>query len=580
MAIFDTGLISRIQQANDIVDVVGEHISLKRNGREMLGLCPFHDDHRPSFNVNPSKQIFKCFACGAGGDVVKFIQMRENLSFPQALQRLADRAGIKIEPLHPRTSHEPRVTSDETDPNELARVNAWAAKYFAANLANPEKGKEAREYLAGRKLSNESVKKWQIGLACGSDSDLLASARRSKIPDKLLSAAGLVVGSGLSLNDKFVHRLMFTITDVTGRVIGFGGRIMAGEGAKYINSPATALFDKSNALFGLENARHKIVSSDTAVVVEGYTDCIMAHQFGTANVVATLGTSFTAGHARILRRYAKKVVLLFDSDTAGKEAANRALAVALGSRIDIALASVPEGKDPCDFLLAQGKEPFEKLIENATDVFEFKWKRLIANLGSEPTIAGKKQVVDEYLEAIAIAAGAGNLSPVEKGLIINRLSGIMLMDARELNAELNRRIGRIKTASSYSSQASSIDLGEGLLASAQREILEVLLAEPKLFKYVKNEVTPKDFDVPALQNIAEAVFGAIGVKPEATVQEICAAVEEPQTAGLIINLEDQGVKKGNFKKRLDDALAAFKNEKQQINGSILKPRQNPRGLGL
>lgn len=577
MPSFDAGLISRIQQANDIVDVVGEHVALKRKGREMLGLCPFHDDHRPSFNVNPGKQIFKCFACGAGGNVIQFVQMRENLSFPQALQRLAERAGIKVEPLRTQDSR-PRA-QDETDPNELARVNNWAAKYFAANLAHSEKGKDAREYLTKRGISEESVKKWRIGLADGSGSDLLASARRAKIPDKLLAAAGLVTGSGLSLNDKFVNRLMFTITDVTGRVIGFGGRILTGEGAKYINSPATVLFDKSNALFGLEQARHQIDSSETAVVVEGYTDCIMAHQFGTANVIATLGTSFTAGHARILRRYAKKVVLLFDSDVAGIEAANRALGVALGSRIDIALASVPQGKDPCDFLLAQGKDAFERVIENATDVFEFKWTRLSNDLGSEQTLAGKKQAIDEYLDAVATAAGAGNLSPVEKGLIINRLSHIMAMDAKDINTELVRRMGRARTASAYTN-ITALDLGEGLSANAQREIIEVLLAEPKLFKYIKNEVTPQNFDVPVLQKIAEAVFRTIAANPEATVQETCAAVEEPQIAGLIVNLEDDGVKKGNFKKRLDDALAALKYEQQRVNRPILKPCQNPRGLGL
>jgi len=578
MPSFDAGLISRIQQANDIVDVVGEHVALKRKGREMLGLCPFHDDHRPSFNVNPGKQIFKCFACGAGGNVIQFIQMRENLSFPQALQRLAERAGIKID-TRPKTQDLRPQTQDEADPNELARVNNWAAKYFMANLAHPEKGKDAREYIAKRGLTDESVKKWRIGLADGSGGDLLTSARRAKIPEKLLAAAGLVVGSGLSLNDKFVNRLMFTITDVTGRVIGFGGRTLTGESAKYINSPTTILFDKSNALFGLEHARHQIASSETAVIVEGYTDCIMAHQFGTANVVATLGTSFTAGHARILRRYAKKVVLLFDSDVAGIEAANRALGVALGSRIDIALANVPEGKDPCDFLLAQGKEAFERVIENATDVFEFKWTRLSNDLGREQTLAGKKQAIDEYLDAIATAAGAGNLSPVEKGLIINRLSRIMAIDAKDVNAELTRRMGRSKTASAYTNTAAP-ELGEGLSANAQREIIEVLLAEPKLFKYVKDEVTLQNFDIPVLQKIAEAVFRTIGVNPEATVQEICAAVEEPQIAGLIINLEDDGVKKGNFKQRLDDALAALKYEQQRINRPTLKPCQNPRGLGI
>ena len=570
MPTFDTGLISRIQQANDIVDVIGEHLALKRKGREMLGLCPFHEDHRPSFNVNPTKQIFKCFACGAGGDVIKFIQMRENLTFPQALQRLADRAGIKVEQLRPRyTQDAGRTTQDETDPNDIARANAWAAKYFAANLAHPEKGKDVRKYVAERQLSDESVKNWQIGLALGADNDLLTAARQKKIPDKLLLAAGLVVGAGSSLSDKFVNRLMFTIADATGKIIAFGGRTLSGEGAKYINSPTTAIFDKSNSLFGLNHARHQMVSSDTAVVVEGYTDCIMAHQFGVSNVVATLGTSFTIGHARILRRYAKKVVLLFDSDTAGLEAANRALGVALGSHIDIAIASVPQGKDPCDFLLAQGKEPFAKIIDNATDVFAFKWARLNANLGSQPTLAGKKQAVDEYLDAIATAITAGNVSAIERGLIVNNLSRVMSLDAKEIHSELNRRSSRARTASSYTGAADDshtpLDLGEGLSANAQREILEVLLAHPSMFDDIKDKISPQNFDVPALERVAQAVFGTLSQKTRASIQTICSAVEDPQLAGLMTTLEHEGAEKGNFTKRLADALAALEHVEQRKN---------------
>jgi DNA primase len=592
MPTFDTTLISRIQQANDIVDVIGEHLSLKRKGREMVGLCPFHEDHRPSFNVNPTKQIFKCFACGAGGDVVKFIQMRENLSFPQALHRLADRAGIKIEPLRPRTSSEQRESVIDADPNDIARANAWAAKYFAANLAHPEKGKDARKYVAERQLSDESVKSWQIGLALGADNDLLSAARLKKIPDKLLLAAGLVVGASSSLSDKFVNRLMFTIADVTGRIIAFGGRTLTGEGAKYINSPTTALFDKSNALFGLDHARHQMVSSDVGVLVEGYTDCIMAHQFGVSNVVATLGTSFTSGHARILRRYAKKVVLLFDSDTAGLEAANRALGVALSSRIDIGIASVPQGKDPCDFLLAQGKEPFAKLIEDATDVFEFKWTRLNASLGSQPTIAGKKQAVEEYLDSIATAFTAGNLSPIERGLIVNNLSRIMSLDAREIHNELNRRTSRARTASSYTGRAGDsqapLDLGEGLAANAQREILEVLLAHPSMFDDVKDKLTPENFDVPVLRLVAQAVFGALFEHPRAPLPVICSAVEDTRIAGLMTSLEHEGSEKGNFSKRLADALTVLEQGEQQKNkksdgkqNSILDAsKENRRNVGM
>ena len=391
--IFDRTIVNQIQQANDIVDVISEHVSLKNKGREMVGLCPFHDDHRPSMNVNPTKQIFKCFACGAGGSVFSFVRMRENLTFPQTLQRLADRAGIKLQPLKTRDS---KPKTDEADPNELARVNAWAAKYFQQNLQDKSKGKHARDYLAERKITPDSIKHWQLGLAVVQN-DLLRAAKAKNIPTRLLCDAGLVVTQNGSLADKFVNRLMFTIADATGRVIGFGGRTLDDTGAKYINSPATALFDKSNSLYGLQHARQHIASSGVAVVVEGYTDTIMAHQLECRNVVASLGTSFTQGQARILRRYAKKVVLLFDSDAAGIEAANRALEVCVSQRIDIKLASVPEGKDPCDFLLSAGRKAFEKLLDSAVDIFDFKWNRLIESIGTTDTLIDHKAAVEEFL---------------------------------------------------------------------------------------------------------------------------------------------------------------------------------------
>ena len=378
---FNASIVSQIQQANDIVDLISEHVSLTKKGREMVALCPFHEDHRPSMYVSPAKQIFKCFACGAGGDVFKFVQMRENLTFPQAVERLAERVGIKLEERRPRTQS--RDEDPGIDPNTLAKVNEWAAKVFEANLQDESKGVEARAYIAERKIDPEIAKKWRLGLAA-SDNDILNLAKAKKASLQLLSAAGLLTGGGTHLADKFAKRLMFTITDVSGRVIAFGGRTLDGEGAKYINSPTTPLFDKSNCLYGLEHARRDIVSSGVAVVVEGYTDCMMAHQFGCRNVVATLGTSFTAGHARMLRRYANRAVLIYDSDVAGVEAANRAMEVCLSQRVDIKIASVPQGKDPCDFLLAAGREAFEKLISEALDVFEFKWGRLSESLSADP----------------------------------------------------------------------------------------------------------------------------------------------------------------------------------------------------
>jgi DNA primase len=594
---FDQGVVNQVQQANDIVDVISEHVNLVKKGREMVGLCPFHDDHRPSMNVNVAKQIFKCFACGAGGDVFKFVQMRENLSFSQAIERLAERAGIKLKT---RTGDwRPKTGDSDVDPNRLAKVNEWAAKYFQENLHDEKKGKFARDYIAQRQIPQDSVKKWRLGLAVNSQDDLLKAANAKNIPVKLLEQAGLVVGqAGSGFNDKFVNRLMFTITDVTGRIIGFGGRILEGEGAKYINSPTTALFDKSNTLYGLEQARHKIVSTGTAVVVEGYTDVIMAHSKGCDNVVATLGTSFTSGHGRILRRYAKKVVLIFDSDTAGMEAANRALEVCLAQRIDIALASVPEGKDPCDFLLATGKDRFEQLIDEAADVFQFKWNRLTESFSRDETFAGRKAAIEEFLQTIATSLWSGNLAAIDKGLIVNRLSKIIGLDSKEINAELSKRIARTAKTASYNvenQKVRSVDLGDGSFAIAQREILEVLLNEPKLFKIVKQKIAVEDFDVPVLRQTASILFETLSTCPETSLAEILARAESPEAGSLIVELAQSGEAKGNFESRLAGALDAICRHQTQTRKSEIKTidgrqflrcylentaKQNPHSTGM
>jgi len=570
---FDNSLVIQVQQANDIVDVIGEHISLKKKGREMVGMCPFHDDHRPSLNVNSVKQIFKCFACGAGGDVFKFIQMRENLTFPQAIERLAERAGIKLKKLKTQNS---TLKTINIDPNKLAKVNAWAAKYFQQNLHDEKKGKQTRDYIAQRQITPQSVKEYQLGLAIDSPDDLLRTAKAKNAQVKLLEQAGLITAQH---QDKFVNRLMFSITDVTGRIIGFGGRTLDETGAKYINSPTTVLFDKSNSLYGLEQARHQIVSTGTAVVVEGYTDCIMAHQFGCTNVVATLGTSFTTGHGRILRRYAKKVILLFDSDVAGIEAANRALDVCLSQRIDIRLASVPEGKDPCDFLLAAGKERFEQLLNDAVDVFQFKWNRLTASFGSEDTLAGKRSAIEEYLQTIATALWAGNVPPIDRGLIVNQISKIIGLDNKQINAELSRRLGQAQRAASYNTEnqkGQTIDYGQGLFAKAQREVLEVLLNEPKLFEIVKQKITAELFDVPILRQIAAILFETLDADVNASLAEILAGTESVELGSSLVELTNAGEEKGNFQARLTGALDTIDRYLAQKKNSRIKTIEDQR----
>jgi len=565
--IFDNSTVSQVQQANDIVDVISEHLRLAKKGKEMVGLCPFHDDHRPSLTVNPAKQIFKCFACGAGGDVLKFVQLRENLSFGQAIERLAERAGIRIE--QKQRAKDGTQASRQADAKDLARINAWALKFWRNNLEDERRGSFAREYIRGRQISDESVKNWALGLATDSWQELVDAGVSAKIPFKLLELAGLVNArdNGEGFYDKFRNRLMFPITDVTGRIIGFGGRNLASDGAKYINSPTTVLFDKSRCLYGLQQSRHEIVSSGTAVVVEGYTDCIMAHQFGCQNVVATLGTSFTAGHARILRRYAEKVVLVFDSDTAGIAAANRALEICLAERIDIKVASVPKGKDPCDFLLSAGKEAFDELVAGAIDVMKFKWDRLTADFNNGGVFADKRAAIEEFLRVVAIAMSAGNLDPIDRGLVVNQLSSIIGLDSRQINAELARIVKKLGNSINRSVKnqetINNVDTGEGFYAAAQREVLEVLLNEPKLLDTARQRITVEAFDVPIFNQIATVLFELPSHVLTISLKEILSKIESVEAGKVLTELADAGEQKGNFEVRLHDALCVMVEERKR-----------------
>ena len=311
---------SQVLQAVNIVDLIGKSVALKRRGRDYVGLCPFHQEKTPSFHVRPDKQYFTCYGCKASGSAIDFVMRRDRVEFIDALRLLGEQAGIEM----PRFGGSKQKSSEK---QALLEMQSAACAFFEKLLADPVRGQAAGAYLQSRGINDESIKRFQIGLAIDAWDALLSGPVGRKYPPAQLALGGLVKArdNGSGFYDTFRNRLMFPIRDENGRVIAFGGRIMPGapDPAKYLNSPETPLFSKSRCVFGLDLARQRIVETRTAVVVEGYTDVVMAHQFGAANVVSPLGTAITEQHVGILRRFADQIVLLFDADIAGDTAVDR-----------------------------------------------------------------------------------------------------------------------------------------------------------------------------------------------------------------------------------------------------------------
>ncbi len=558
---WDDSLISRVQQANEIVDVVSEYLSLDKRGKEYVGLCPFHSDHRPSMYVTPVKQIFKCFACGAGGDVIKFVQMKENLSFAQAIERLAGRAGIALPTYRPE-----RRGGDETCQNtlsaaELAKINAWAMKHWAGNLWDPSKGAAARQYLAQRNITEQTARTWGLGLALDKWDDLIAIAQQNNISQDTLVAAGLAVrrDNTPGCYDKFRNRLMFPIADVTGRVAGFGGRTLGQDPAKYMNSPATALFDKSQLLYGLRQGRQDIVKAGRAVVVEGYTDVLMAHQHGLPTVIAALGTSLTAEHAKVLRRYGDRIVLVFDSDVAGRAAAGRAMEVCLTGKVDVRLAFVPDGKDPCDYLVEAGREAFEAVIDAAEDVLSFKWNQLAEQLDGQDSLPKRTEAVQQFLRTVAATIQAGQVDSLALAVLIGRLSALLKTPKSRIDDQL-RQLLKHKPASLRTTDEPQ-DSGERQHArddAARREILEVLLQEPELYASVFGQISVDDFgDRGPLREIAAAALPCLDAGDEVEPARLLRQIETTDAASLLSEMTAATAPKGTGRRRLEDSLAVL-----------------------
>ena len=461
----------------DIVSLVSEHVTLKRSGRRWVGLCPFHAEKTPSFTVSEERGSFKCFGCGKGGDVFSFVQYRENVDFTEAMQMLADRAGVEFDGFRRESSGGHRRV-------ELAKVNAWAQRFFRARLLDPVHGRSAQQYLERRAVSNEASERFGLGLACDGPESLRRAAVGAGFDEALLTAADLIRPSDRGdAYETFRNRLMFPIRDATNRVVGFGGRTLVDDRAKYLNTRQTALFDKGRGLFGIELARDSIHERGRAVVVEGYMDCLAAHQAGFCEVVATLGTAMTESQVDLLRRYTEEIILLFDSDKAGEAAAERAIRVALPRYVRVRLARIPEGKDPSDFLADHGREAFSDVLNGAVDALEFKWLRTRERFQTSGSELQQRDAVLDFLRVVAEAADATAVDAIRRGQMVLQVAHLLQMGRSDVERLMSRQRpsgrGRATRPGEEGKESRPSELPSGEQAAWTR-LLEVVLNDPNL----------------------------------------------------------------------------------------------------
>jgi DNA primase len=509
---------SLVLSAVDIVGLVGQSVKLKRAGKDYVGLCPFHNEKTPSFHVVPSKQIFHCFGCKATGNAIDFVIKRDRVEFRDALRTLAEQYGVTL----------PKLGRGEKGAGErqgLLEACSAASAQFEAWLKHAQMGKAARDYLEKRGFDQESVRRFNIGFAPDSW-DSLSNALTKKFPASLLQQAGLLKAreSGSGHYDVFRNRLMFPIRDETGRTIAFGGRIMPGpeadKTAKYLNSPETPLFHKGRAVFGLDLAKQAIIESRTVAVVEGYTDVVMAHQHGAANVVSILGTAMTESHVALLRRFAERIVLLFDADAAGESAVNRTVELFLTQPIDIAIATIPDGLDPDEFIIERGVKDFRDLLDSAIDALTYKWRSLRASLSAAEGLTGEQKAVSAYLDLLVEARKSGPVDEIRWGAALSRVSKLTDIPVEQLYRRFGAsRPGRrtnTSTVTDVSHEASPVSPATAsprrtdpahwtARDRAERWILGGVLSQPDRWAVVQTEVSPDDFTEEARQQLA-AVF--------------------------------------------------------------------------
>ena len=495
-------LIEEIRDRNDIVDVISGYVSLKKKGATYFGLCPFHNERSPSFSVSRDKQMYYCFGCGQGGDVYGFLMEYNRMSFGEAVQELAGRAGIEL----PEEEQTPADRQQADEKMILREMNKAAAVYFHWNLLHSKRGEKARNYLLNRGISDEMIKHFGLGYADLYRDDLYRYLKGKGFTDQQMKDSSLVtIDAAKGSYDKFFNRVMFPIMDVSQRVIGFGGRVMGEGEPKYLNSRETVLFDKSRNLYGLNYARRS--REKTIILCEGYMDVISLHQAGFTNAVAPLGTAFTTGQAMLLKRYTQEVILSFDSDGAGIKAALRALPILRENGLNGKVLSMKPYKDPDELIKAEGKEAFLERLRKAESGRMFELNVLHDSYDQQDP-GSRTEFIREMAKQLA-----GIDEGVERAAYIQAAANHFMVSEKDLTELVNRfglGLQYKKINDSYKKSPESRERErvrkEDLKLQPQRLLLTWLIEHPELYPQIRKVISPDDFLNPLHHSVAMMVF--------------------------------------------------------------------------
>ena len=604
----DFDVKDRIKQATNLVDLVGSRVNLRRQGKNFVGLCPWHADKRPSFSVDPVKQRYSCWVCNLHGDVFDFTMKMESVDFRGALEILAQAAGIELQQRGPK--------SNPGDPNHkptLFEAMKWVEEQFHQCLLHSNDALPVREYLSGRGISQDSIDKFKIGFAPLAYSWLVDRVRKTNFNPKILEACGMIMMTQRgNWHERFRGRLLFPIRDTQDRCIAFGGRVVPGiygtqeePRGKYYNSTDTTLFLKSDNLYGLNVARHQLQSSRKLTIVEGYTDVIAAHQAGVGNVVAALGTALNERHIRLIKRFADSITLVLDGDTAGQTRTNEVLDLFVTSDVDLRILTLDEGVDPFDFCMQQGGEAFQRLVDSAPDAISHRIRSEISGIDLLNETHAANQALNNILKTLAaipvteIAASAAK--QLRQQQLIGRLSRQFHIDSEQIVRRLNEIRNSVRPAYNALTEPTTpvVEVDIARFVGKEKELLQLLMLYPSLLDTAIEKVSPDQFVDGPLKAIYRIMDDFFHDGRDVDHDSLMLELHDPSLRNAVSQLYAEASSKNetgsddvtsfglDVNQQFDSVLVAFENEAienvhrakvSQLQQKVLDPKEEQAAL--